>query len=84
MKRITVSLPETLADAVDREARRRGVPVSEIVRRALTTRLGWQPSDRPQPAFACLGRSGHTDTARRIDEILAKEWGPALPEHKDR
>ncbi len=28
---------------------------------------------RPLP-FAALGRSGHHDTAERIEEILAREW----------
>ncbi|MBO0704562.1 MAG: ribbon-helix-helix protein, CopG family, partial [Candidatus Dormibacteraeota bacterium] len=36
MKRTTVSLPDEVAEAVGRAARRRQVSVSELTRRALT------------------------------------------------
>src|SRR5579875_3132734 len=77
MTRITISLPEELADAVGREARRRGVPVSEIARQALAARLGLgEDGTAPPLRFAGLGRSGHSDTARRAEEILSREWAP--------
>lgn len=73
MKRTTISLPDELAAAVDREARRRRVPVSQIAREALEERLR-RAEGRRQLAFAALGRSGHRTTARDAEKILAAEW----------
>jgi len=73
MKRTTVSLPDELAAAVEREARRRRVPVSQIAREALEERLGRTPGRRELP-FAALGRSGHRTTARDAERLLAEEW----------
>jgi metal-responsive CopG/Arc/MetJ family transcriptional regulator len=73
MKRTTISLPENLAAALEREARRRGVPVSQIAREAIEARLGRTDADRKLP-FAALGRSGHHSTARNLEEILRTEW----------
>ncbi len=74
MKRTTISLPEDLHAAIEREARRRGVSVSEITREALEARLGRTPGAKREVPFAALGRSGHRDTAARLDEILAESW----------
>ena len=78
MKRTTVSLPEPVADALAREARRRSVSASQVVREALSETLGIDEStgSRPLP-FGPLGRSGQHDISERIDEILADEWGNA-------
>jgi Arc/MetJ-type ribon-helix-helix transcriptional regulator len=72
MKRTTISLPDDLAGIVEREARRRHISVSEVVRAAITTHFKLdEPRELP---FANLGSSGHTDTSERVDEILATEW----------
>jgi predicted transcriptional regulator len=73
MKRTTISLPDELAAAVEREARRRRVPVSQIAREALEARLGRTAGRRELP-FTALGRSGHRTTARDAEELLAAEW----------
>jgi metal-responsive CopG/Arc/MetJ family transcriptional regulator len=73
MKRITMSLPDDLAAATEREASRRRIPVSQVVREALQDRLGQRDVARTIP-FAALGRSGHRTTARDVDQILAAEW----------
>lgn len=75
MQRTTISLPDDLTEALQREARRRGSSVSAIAREAIADRLSMDKA-RPLP-FAALGRSGHADTAERAEEILAKEWTPA-------
>lgn len=74
MKRTTISLPDDLAAALDREARRRRIPVSQVAREALEVRLGVGQSERRQIPFAALGRSGHHTTARDAEEILAADW----------
>lgn len=76
MKRTTISLPEDLAIAAEREARRRRVSVSEVARQALAEHLGMNGATRRPLPFAALGRSGHRDTAERLDELLAQEWTP--------
>ena len=75
MRRTTVSLPDDLADALSRESRRRGQPVSAITREALTAYLGVGGSDeRRELPFAAVGRSGERTTARDMEELLEREW----------
>jgi hypothetical protein len=76
MKRTTISLPEALAAALNREARRRRVPVSQIAREAIEARLGGQTGTRRKLPFAALGHSGHRTTAQDAEEILRREWAP--------
>jgi predicted transcriptional regulator len=74
MKRTTISLPDELAQALDREAKRRHASVSAITRTALTHHLGLS-ADRPRElAFAGLGRSGRRTTARDMEKLLQREW----------
>jgi predicted transcriptional regulator len=74
MKRTTISLPDDMAKALDREARRRGTSVSAIAREALADRLHLRTGKERELPFVGLGRSGTHDTARRAEEILAEEW----------
>ncbi len=74
MTRTTLSLPDDLAQALTREARRRSTSASAIARQALVEHLGLSP-DRPRELpFAALGRSGHRNTAEDMEELLASEW----------
>jgi hypothetical protein len=73
MKRTTISLPDELAHAAEREARRRSTSVSEVAREALAAHLGVGSGERRLP-FVNLGRSGSRDTARRMEELMDKEW----------
>jgi predicted transcriptional regulator len=74
MKRTTISLPDDMAKALDREARRRGTSVSAIAREALADRLRLRAGEARELPFVGLGRSGTHDTARRAEEVLAEEW----------
>jgi hypothetical protein len=74
MKRTTVSLPDDMAKALEREARRRGTSVSAVAREALAERLHLRAGEPRELPFVGLGRSGMRDTARRAEEILAAEW----------
>lgn len=76
MRRITISLPEDMAQALGREARRQGTSVSAVARDALAQRLRLRADRGRDLPFAALGRSGTRDTARKAEEILAKEWRP--------
>ncbi len=72
MKRTTVKLPDELDARLRYEARRRGVTVSELTRDAIRSYLG---AGRRRLIAAKAGRSGHRDTARKIEEILRAEAG---------
>lgn len=75
MKRTTISLPDDLAEALERAARRRAVSASEVARDALFLYLGLgAASDRRDVPFASVGRSGHRTTARDMEELLKDEW----------
>ncbi len=74
MTRTTLSLPDDLAEALVREARRRSTSASAIAREAIARHLRLAPSEpRPVP-FAALGHSGHRTTGRDMEELLAREW----------
>jgi Arc/MetJ-type ribon-helix-helix transcriptional regulator len=74
MKRTTVSLPDDLAAALQREARRRRLSASEITRAALAKHLGLAAGEPRDVPFAAVGRSGHRTTGRDMEELLAREW----------
>ncbi len=75
MKRTTISLTDELADALERESRRRSLPHSAVVRDALSEHFGFgSPGDQRNLPFAAVGRSGHRTTARDMEALLAAEW----------
>jgi predicted transcriptional regulator len=74
MKRTTLALPDDLADALVREARRRSTSASAIARDALAKHLQLVPTEARSLPFAALGRSGHHSTGRDMEELLAREW----------
>lgn len=77
MRRTTISLSDDLADALEREARRRSVPASAIARDALSAYLGIGRADEQRELpFAALGRSGQRTTGRDMEELLEREWNP--------
>jgi Arc/MetJ-type ribon-helix-helix transcriptional regulator len=75
MKRATISLPAELARDVEREAQSRRISVSEVAREALREHLDRRAASGLP--FIGVGGSGRHDTARRAEEILAREWGDA-------
>jgi hypothetical protein len=74
MRRTTISLPDDLAQAVDREAQRRRASVSEVARTALAQHLGLVQGEPRTLGFADLGGSGHSSTARDMEQLLEQEW----------
>jgi hypothetical protein len=69
-----VALPDHLAQALEREARRRSTSVSAVARDALAKHLHLVP-DEPRPVpFAALGSSGHLRTGRDMEQLLEREW----------
>ncbi len=78
MKRTTISLPDDLAAALEREAARRRVPVSQVAREAIEARLGLSDDGPREVSFIGIGRSGYTTTSEDIEELLAAEWADAI------
>ena len=75
MRRTTISLPDELADALEREARRRALPASAIARDALSDYLGiGRAGEQRDLPFAGVGRSGQRTTARDMEDLLKREW----------
>lgn len=75
MKRTTISLPDDLAAALEREARRCGQPVSQIAREAIETRLGLSKKAPKKLSFIGIVDSGYTTISRDMEDILREEWG---------
>lgn len=79
MRRTTISLPDDLAAALEREARRRRVPVSQVAREAIEARLGLAdegPRDLPWIGAGASGDS--TWSAGRLEEFLALTWADEI------
>jgi metal-responsive CopG/Arc/MetJ family transcriptional regulator len=74
MKRITISVPEDLMAALHREARRRGVTLSQVAREAIEAHLSRGSGARRKLSFAGVARGSDRTTARDAEEILAREW----------
>lgn len=74
MKRTSISLPDDLAQTVEREARRRSTSVSEVTRDALTMYFGLTPGEPRELPVAALGHSGHQNTGRAMEELLERKW----------
>jgi predicted DNA-binding protein len=70
MRRTTVKIPDELDARLRHEAARSGKTISEVTREAIEAHLG---GPRRRLIAAAAGRSGHSDTARRIEEILRRE-----------
>lgn len=71
MKRTTVMLPDDVDARLRREARRRGVPVAEVVREAVERHVPPPERGRRLSIFA-LGEGLETDASERVDEIVGE------------
>lgn len=69
MKRTTISLPEDVADRLQREARRLNSSASAVIREALDEHFGPAAKKREIP-FAALGRSEGPPWAEDEEALL--------------
>jgi predicted transcriptional regulator len=76
MRRMTVKPADELDARLCHEAARRGTTISEVTREAIESHLG---GSRPRRRLlaAGAGRSGQSDVAERIEEILRQELARA-------
>jgi hypothetical protein len=75
VKRTTIMLPDDLDARLRHEARRRGVSIADVARSAIEEQLP-KPNPSGRLSFFGIGRSGQRDTARRAEEIPARELAP--------
>jgi hypothetical protein len=73
MARITVVISDDLYALIQQERRRREVSVATVIRDALKAYLGGSDQPRDIP-WAGVGRSGRSDIAARVEEILEQDW----------
>ena len=78
MKRTTISLPDDLAAALEREAARRRVPVSQVAREAIEERLGLAGEGPRSLPFAGLFDSGLPGIADHDEDYLREHWPDAI------
>jgi predicted transcriptional regulator len=70
MNRTSLSLPDDVAFALKREARRRHTSVSAVAREALAERFGIGNTGPREVPFAAIGRSSDGRGAGEADEML--------------
>ncbi len=76
MKRTTVKIPDELDARLRREAARTGLTISEVTRAALSAYLAAPAAGQRRDLLAAgAGRSGRSDLAQNLEEILAGEMG---------
>jgi hypothetical protein len=71
MKRTTVMLPDEVDARLRLEARRRGVPIAEVVREAVERHLPAPEPGRPLSFFA-IGEGSPPDASERVDEHVRR------------
>jgi hypothetical protein len=74
MKRATVTLPDDLADLVDREARRRQTSFSDVVRQFIVQGLSGSEEKPREIPWAGLFHDPEMVPAECLDEELADHW----------
>ncbi len=67
MRRTTISLPDDLVAALEREASRRRVSVSRIARGAIERELGWDAEQPREIPFVGMFDSGGQNLAEYVD-----------------
>jgi hypothetical protein len=78
MKRATITLPDDLAELVDREAQRRQTSFSDIVRQFIVVGLSGSEEKPREIPWAGLFHDPDMVPAERMDEELAKSWADDL------
>lgn len=71
VKRTTVMLPDDVDARLRVEARRRGVPIAEVVREAVERHLPVPEPGRLLSFFA-IGEGGPPDASERVDEHVRR------------
>ncbi len=68
-------LPDAVEARLRLEARRRGIPLAEVVREAVEKHLP-APRRGQALAFFAVGEGGPADASERVDEYVRRAIGP--------
>jgi hypothetical protein len=78
MKRATITLPDDLAELVDREAARRQTSFSEVVRQFIVQGFSGANEKPREIPWAGLFNDPDMVPAERLDDELAEHWADDL------
>jgi Arc/MetJ-type ribon-helix-helix transcriptional regulator len=78
MKRITISLPDGLADRIASEAELRHVSLSELVREAIMAMVEGREDEPDEVPFLGMFDSDRLTHGRDVKQLLAREWPDAI------
>ena len=78
MKRATITLPDDLAELIDREAARRQTSFSEVVRQFILQGFAGSKEKPREIPWAGLFNDPDMVPAERMDEELAARWADDL------
>ncbi|HEV2998695.1 MAG TPA: CopG family transcriptional regulator [Solirubrobacteraceae bacterium] len=73
MRRTTIMLPDDLDARLRHEARRRGVSIADVARRAIEEQLP-EPAQNGALSFFAVGTGSPADASRRVEDFV----GPAI------
>lgn len=76
MTKLTIEVPDDVAERVVDAAAQRGVAPEELVGQVLTEQF----PPRRRLSFIGMGRSGHTDTSERAKEIVGEAFAKKTAE----
>lgn len=76
MLRTQISLDPEMYKRVKAEARKRGVPVAELMRRALAVEVSPAPLERPWMRHAGVVASGDPGASRSVDDVVYRRGRP--------
>jgi hypothetical protein len=79
MKRTTIMLPDDLDARLRHEARRRGVSIADVARRAIDEQLP-EPTRNGALSFFAIGAGGPPDAARRAEDFVGSAIGHRHPD----
>jgi hypothetical protein len=83
MKRLTISLPDDLAAALQQESERRNVPGSSIVREAVRREVGYWTSDDFAGIIGIADSGGIGPFAEDLDALLESSWVTHVEDDRD-
>jgi predicted DNA-binding protein len=74
VKRTTIMMPDDLDARLRQEARRRGVSIADVARRAIERDLP-SPAEDGRLSFFAVGDGGPDDVSERVDDYVGRAIG---------
>jgi hypothetical protein len=74
MKRTTIMVPDDLDARLRQEAKRRGVSLADVARRAIERELP-SPAENGRLSFFAVGDGGPDDVSERVEDYVGRAIG---------